>query len=285
VITHGSGQDIDRYGTLASKSLFGWQTVPIANPVCQFVTRTGPFQIYRELAVWLADAHGIATLIYDKRGCTAGPTCTYLSCNSSVTTNCFNISRIGLDDLIADAQAAANYLKTRSDVRSSDITLVGHSQGCTVGSTVANLVSARRLIRLCGVGTDFFTFSYRQFAANAQTDLATQGYCDASIPAQAGARDFVLANVYPGDAANFNLSLVHFPQLERGVTNPTAPAPTNQPVEMSLQWRAKSDLTYELGQLRTFTSSGGRVLLLNSKVDVTVQPSDYLPLLFAVVTG
>jgi hypothetical protein len=239
--------------------------------------------VYLELARWLADTHGIATLLYDKRGCTGG-TCTYLACNATVTTNCFDINAIGLNDLILDAQAATTYLKSRTDVRATDITLIGHSQGCTVGSTVANLVQAKRLIRLNGVGTDFFTFSYRQFAANVQVDLSTQGYCDPADPAQAGLRDFVLANVYPGDSVNFNLSLVHFPQLERGIANPTAPAPLNQPVQMSTQWRAKSDPAYELGQLKTFTGGGGRVLLLNCKVDVTVQPSDYLPLLFAVAS-
>lgn len=173
VIFHGSGVDIDRYGTQSQKSLFGWQLFPRPATLCSFVTAVGPYQLYNQLARWLADTHGVATLIYDKRGCTVSP-CAYLRCNATVTTNCFNLANIGLDDLITDAVSATSFLRGRTDIRASDVTIIGHSQGCTVASTVANRVPVKRVIRLMGVGTDFFTFSYRQFAANLQTDLATQ---------------------------------------------------------------------------------------------------------------
>lgn len=193
VLFHGSGEEIDRYGSLPSKLLFGWQLKPRASTLCS-IKSTGAFRVYEQLAQFLASL-GFATLLYDKRGCSS---CGYAPCSSTTASNCFQSGNITFEDLMTDTAAAVAFIKTRSDLRASDITVIGHSQGCTIVSTLAaSTAGVGRAIRLMGLGRSYYDLSYRQYAANLQTDLSHQGYCDDSDPNQLAQKNFVFANVLP----------------------------------------------------------------------------------------
>jgi hypothetical protein len=77
--------------------------------------------VFKELAEGL-QGNGIAVLTYDKRTC--GP---FNGC----ADNGYPIPQTDLtvDDFVADATSAVEYLRTRPEVDASRITIIGHSQG------------------------------------------------------------------------------------------------------------------------------------------------------------
>jgi pimeloyl-ACP methyl ester carboxylesterase len=85
------------------------------------VARRMPLGISRALADALAD-HGVASLRYDKRGVRDSP-------GSWI--------RSGLYDNVADAEAALTWLRSRRDVRSDGVFVVGHSEGAYLACALA----------------------------------------------------------------------------------------------------------------------------------------------------
>lgn len=80
-----------------------------------------PAAIFRELAYSLAEV-GFASLRYDKRG---------------VGKSGGDLSRASMSDLLADADAALWYLRSRSEVKS--VLIVGHSEGAVLAPKIAGI--------------------------------------------------------------------------------------------------------------------------------------------------
>ncbi|HTC95230.1 MAG TPA: alpha/beta fold hydrolase [Terriglobales bacterium] len=97
----------------------------VRSPAIILVHGAGPEQRYVErfLAQFFV-AHGLAALIYDKRG-------------TGASTG--DWKRASFEDLAADVVAAVNYLKNRKEVDSAHIGLMGQSQGGWIGPIAANL--------------------------------------------------------------------------------------------------------------------------------------------------
>eukprot|EP01126_Amoeba_proteus_P008899 TRINITY_DN1337_c0_g1_i22.p2 TRINITY_DN1337_c0_g1~~TRINITY_DN1337_c0_g1_i22.p2 ORF type:complete len:137 (+),score=19.23 TRINITY_DN1337_c0_g1_i22:347-757(+) len=99
-----------------------------------------------------------AVLRYDKRGCVkesrvAG--CSYELCpldGSSDDGSCVNLPKLSVNDFVTDASNAVKYLQRNwPSIDPHDITLIGHSQGCSVVPYVAKQVSGvKRIIQLAG---------------------------------------------------------------------------------------------------------------------------------------
>ena len=109
------------------------------------------------LAVNLA-ARGFAVLAYDKRTCSGAvhPVCAYRTfCTSpGVPAGCMDIKNNSLYDFSNDAVASAQFLAAYPGVAASNMTIMGHSQGCTVSvqaaSTITDLV--QNVVLLMGDG-------------------------------------------------------------------------------------------------------------------------------------
>ncbi len=77
--------------------------------------------IFRVIADTLT-RRGVAVLRYDDRG---------------VAESSGNLATAGLSDLVADVEAAVNYLRSRTEVDGDRVALVGHSEGGTIAPIVA----------------------------------------------------------------------------------------------------------------------------------------------------
>jgi hypothetical protein len=94
-------------------------------------------------------------LRYDKRNCLAVsgiPGCHYALCNKPGQKNCVEFDQLTVTDFAADAANAVQYLQQNwPSIDKDDITVIGHSQGCTVAPYVANAVSGvKRVVQLAG---------------------------------------------------------------------------------------------------------------------------------------
>ena len=114
ILIHGSGpSDRDQTVTLTG-----------GNAQCLYPSLYNQtIKNFKDLAEQL-QAHGIAVLRYDKRSFTHGST--------------LNPQTITPYDFVDDASAAVDYVKTRSDVDTNRIFLIGHSQGANFNPLIAN---------------------------------------------------------------------------------------------------------------------------------------------------
>ncbi|MBL6663107.1 MAG: alpha/beta fold hydrolase [Flavobacteriales bacterium] len=114
ILIHGSGAN-DRDQTLL---LTG------GNAQCLYPSlHNQTIKNFKDLSEQL-QSHGIAVLRYDKRSFTYGST--------------LNAETISPYDFIDDVNAAIDYVKTRTDIDTNRIFLIGHSQGANFNPLVAN---------------------------------------------------------------------------------------------------------------------------------------------------
>uniref|UniRef100_A0A7S3GD66 Uncharacterized protein n=1 Tax=Palpitomonas bilix TaxID=652834 RepID=A0A7S3GD66_9EUKA len=142
-------------------------------PAVLLITGSGPTNMYEseyaqtssgavmtvepffDIASYLA-ASGAVVLTYNKRSCFAGPLCSAnVMCTATVTTDCVNVAEMVFDDFVSDGVSALNYLSALDGVDTSDLSVIGHSQGCTVAPMVAARTgTVRNIALLMGSGVD-----------------------------------------------------------------------------------------------------------------------------------
>lgn len=98
-----------------------------------------PVPTYENLAHALA-REGLAVLRYDKRSCFREQV---PGCKNSISDYPGDPESIVLDDFVADARRAAEYVAARPEVRNQDVVALGHSEG---GVLVTALLSAESVV-------------------------------------------------------------------------------------------------------------------------------------------
>jgi uncharacterized protein len=91
-------------------------------------------KVYKQLAQFFTEL-GFITLRYDKRG---------------VGKSEGDYNRTGLWDLVDDSQAAVQFLKMQDGVDIEKVIVLGHSEGCTIGTALAAREPIAGLILLAG---------------------------------------------------------------------------------------------------------------------------------------
>lgn len=91
-------------------------------------------KVYRQLADFFTEL-GFITLRYDKRG---------------IGKSEGDYNRTGLWDLVDDSQAAVQYLKKHEAVDERNVLVLGHSEGCTIGTALAAREPIAGLVLLAG---------------------------------------------------------------------------------------------------------------------------------------
>lgn len=134
-----SGSAYPLEGTLTLPKLSGPSPAILIIPGTGTSDRDGrnkkvPFLIYKELADFLTGL-GFVTLRYDKRGIGGSKGDYY---------------EAGLWDLVDDAVACVEYLKSRSEVDSTKIIILGHSEGSSLAPAVNSRLPVQGLILLSG---------------------------------------------------------------------------------------------------------------------------------------
>lgn len=97
-----------------------------------------------------------AVLRYDKRNClkqSGIPGCKYDLCDERISTNCVNLVKLSVTDFVVDAVNAVKHLQANwPSIDANDITLIGHSQGCSVVPYAALQVpGVKRIVQLAGI--------------------------------------------------------------------------------------------------------------------------------------
>ncbi|MGJ7912741.1 alpha/beta hydrolase [Neobacillus sp. LXY-1] len=113
-------------------------------------------KLYRQLAEFLTKL-GFINLRYDKRG---------------VGQSDGDYLKTGLWDLVDDARAAVQFLKAQPEVDPEKVIILGHSEGCAIGTAVAARESLGGLILLSGAVETLGE------AMKRQRDIATQDILD-----------------------------------------------------------------------------------------------------------
>lgn len=104
-------------------------------------------------------ARGYAVLAYDKRTCSGAthPICAYRTfCTSpGVPAGCENLANSSVYDFVSDAAQSVRFLSQYPGVKSTGLSLIGHSQGCTVAVEAASWVASQvdNVVTLMGDGT------------------------------------------------------------------------------------------------------------------------------------
>jgi uncharacterized protein len=98
------------------------------------VNKKVDLKLYRQLAQFFTEL-GFITLRYDKRG---------------VGKSEGNYNRTGLWDLVDDSRAAVQFLKKHEAVDEKKVLVVGHSEGCTIGTALAAREPIAGLVLLAG---------------------------------------------------------------------------------------------------------------------------------------
>lgn len=114
-------------------------------------------QLYRQLAETLTSL-GFINLRYDKRGVAASE-------GDFLST--------GFWDLVDDAKAAVQFLKSLPEVDSEKVIVLGHSEGCTIGTAVAASEQLGGLILIAGA------VERLNEALKRQRDIATEDIINA----------------------------------------------------------------------------------------------------------
>lgn len=137
-------------------------------PAALLITGSGPSNKYEaqfdsngntvvepffDFAAALANS-GFIVLTYNKRSCFGPPLCSdNIACTSPGETNCVAVKQIVFDDFVSDAKAAYSFLRNSvQGVDSTSMTVIGHSQGCTVATLVAGEMSPKNVVLLMGSG-------------------------------------------------------------------------------------------------------------------------------------
>jgi len=144
----------------------GFLVSPPQSPPCNSVPTS--LSIFTQLSAALV-AKGIAVLRYDKRDCLQPNVgCSYLRCTDPGQMNCVNLTIADPTDLVIDTVSAVNFLRTnfRNLIDPNGISLIGHSQGCTVAPYVANMVPIKKIVQLMGTAMSLDVLLVKQFYAS-----------------------------------------------------------------------------------------------------------------------
>jgi len=155
VLVHGSGVGQRNETVTLVFPNYMVENIPFKSP-CD--TSYVMASVFTQLAEDLA-SRGFAVLRYDKRNCVKQsnvPGCSYDLCpiDGPRTPTCVDLRTLTVTDFVIDASNAVKFLQDNYPaIDKNDMTVIGHSQGCSVVPYVADQVSGvKRAIQLAGIG-------------------------------------------------------------------------------------------------------------------------------------
>lgn len=294
VLVTGSGPN-NRWSnfTLPFKNV---NAVPPMTPTCAQTTVIG--SVYGDIAETLA-SRGFAVLAYDKRSCCKQAACAGCRVDPSTgrfTSGCGYCCEPGcsfqpvdanvqtMTDFIDDATAALRWMGQRAEVNASDLTAVGHSQGCNVVPMAAAAVDPPpRVLMISGVGRDVFQTTVEQLNFISDSCAATLAACVA-----AGSGSSPLAQ-------GCNVTVTQTPTVvaaieEYGPLLANGSAPFGMDVVYSLVgaatgffWQSWYNMTNTASVRAQMAALRATFHTINSPTDEQVFPADYDPLVKAVL--
>jgi len=217
------------------------------------------------------------------------PGCQYPLCPLNETippSDCLNLHTLTSWDLVLDVDSAVAFLVRQSGINAKKISVIGHSEGCTIAPYAANNHTGvvQNVVLLAGPGLSIPEVAIDQLA---RAVIYAETILNACTAANAPAP--TLQEL----AQNLNLTI----QLLEQTTTSTALILNGTYSDTELvQWLGLISAGYvrslnEMGQfmnifaqMNQFTSNGGSVLSINSPTDSQIYPKIYEPL-HAVLLG
>jgi len=177
--------------------------------------------------------------------------------------------------MVIDAATAVNYLRNNWNtvIDVDRISLIGHSQGCTVAPYVANYVPVKSIVQLMGTGVSLDIIMVKQYQA--LYELYENGY-DICV-ATNGPYILAFSQLMQITAAGLNQANYWFPLIKNSSLPdyaPTFAGVTAQYWRTTIKWGNFN----ELYQTMLKVSATTPFLTINSPTDNQVWPEFYRPL-------
>ncbi|KAF0978327.1 hypothetical protein FDP41_002842 [Naegleria fowleri] len=300
VLVHGSGpqnrdESVNQYPFLNTDV-----SPPPKSPKCGVsYVNLSPFS---EIGRQLSKYNNMIVLTYDKRGCCVSSlhpefcsSCTlnttsnqfvdscYHACASNDIPQKYNLNVLTLDDYAMDAYAMLNWLSARSDVNSSALNLLGHSEGVGVVIRAQNIWNQRNpnkplsnVFLMNGLlGYNYGTFLVNQNWRNVKR---WQSFKDACV-SEGGSSDMINAatNNIATANATYNALVNFFPKFENGQYPVNAVYSIGGLIPGTF---LNSSFFYTSNQFaqQYLLTSNSYFCSLNSPSDLNIQPAEYQPL-------
>jgi len=238
--------------------------------------------VFTQIAENLA-ANGFAVLRYDKRNClrvSGIPGCHYELCNRPGQDNCVDFLQLSVNDFVTDASNAVKYLqKNWPSIDKDDITVIGHSQGCSAAPYVANQVAGvKRVVQLAGIGVPIDEVLIGQLGTTISSYSTGLGICKATNGPKA-IIDYYSSGI-SGTATFLQQCETEFPKIRAGYYNRTdlVQIGGTTPAGFWIDWLKWGDIGELWKTMSSLSTKGVKVLAINSPSDQQVWQQFYQPL-------
>ena len=204
--------------------------------------------------------HGIAALIYDKRG---------------VGASSGNWAGASFDDLAEDALAGLQYLQSRSDIRPKQIGLWGSSQAGWVMAKATSLSKEIAFIISVSAGGSGYSVAQQELY-NVETEMRANGFSEPEIDEVLATRRLLFEFVRTGEAQRYEAA------LEKAQQNPRlkdwlTPAPDEIDREKREHWFLALDIDFDPVPL--WERYEGPVLQIFGELDASTPVRQVLPII------
>lgn len=257
--------DVTLAGTLLIPSTRG------PHPAIVFVHGSGPQDRngYVSLIRLAADhfaRHGIATLIYDKRG---------------VGDSTGNWAQAGFDELSGDAVAGLEFLQSRADIRSDQIGLWGSSQAGWVMAKATSLSPEIAFIISVSAGGSGITVAQQELY-NVETEMRANGLSQAEIDEVLATRRLLFEFVRTGESAKYGAAIQEA-QRDAKIKDWLTPPPEEIDRGKKDQWFLALDI--DLDPVPLWERYRGSVLQIFGELDTSTPVRQVVPVIAKALAG
>jgi pimeloyl-ACP methyl ester carboxylesterase len=210
--------------------------------------------------------HGIATLIYDKRG---------------VGASTGNWAQASFDDMAGDALAGLRFLQSRGDIRPGQIGLWGSSQAGWVMAKATSLSKEIAFIISVSAGGSGFTVA-RQELYNVETEMLAGGFSRAEIDEVLATRRLLFEFVRTGEAGEYGAAIQQARRNEK-IKDWLTPAPEEIDRKKREHWFLSLDIDFDPAPL--WERYEGPVLQIFGELDASTPVRQVVPVIARALAG
>lgn len=257
--------DVTLAGTLLIPSTHG------PHPAMVFLHGSGPQDRNGHVSLIRLTAdhfarHGIATLIYDKRG---------------VGASSGNWAQASFDDMARDAIAGLGFLQSRRDIRPQQIGLWGSSQAGWVMAKAISLSKEIAFIISVSAGGSGYTVAQQELY-NVETEMRANGFSQAEIDEVIATRKLLFEFVRTGEAAKYGAAIQKARQNAR-IKDWLTPPPDEIDRKKREHWFLALDIDFD--PIPLWERYEGPVLQIFGELDTSTPVRQVVPILARALAG
>lgn len=257
--------DVTLAGTLLIPSTLG------PHPAMVFLHGSGPQDRNGHLSLIRLTAdhfarHGIATLIYDKRG---------------VGASTGNWAQASFDDMAGDALAGLRFLHGRGDIRPGQIGFWGSSQAGWVMAKAASMSKEIAFIISVSAGGSGFTVAQQELY-NVETEMRANGFSQTEIDEVLTTRRLLFEFVRTGEAGKYGAAIQKARQNAK-IKDWLTPPPEQIDRKKREHWFLSLDINFDPAPL--WERYEGPVLQIFGELDASTPVRQVVPIIARALAG